>query len=161
MRLRPGARRRLGWLFVALPLLVAVGAYLASALAPALSRTHMKVLLAERVWMEEAGEVEGTTDASSAFRGTGRTLEDLYAEADAVRRRFRLGGALAGAYFGLVIGMRLLTLSVRRTRADYTIDRAACLSCGRCFASCPKERQRQKAIEAAQAPAGGQVAQRG
>jgi ferredoxin len=33
--------------------------------------------------------------------------------------------------------IKLMTLSLRRTLTDHVPDRAECLSCGRCFASCP------------------------
>ena len=57
---------------------------------------------------------------------------------------FALGGALFGAFIGLVIGGKLLALSVKRRRTDYEADRASCLACGRCYSYCPKEHERLK-----------------
>ena len=105
-----------------------------------------------RIW---AGRVPLVTDESKAFREshefrTARRPEqelyaDLYARAGDVRRRFEWGGAVALAFVALVIGLKLIQLAVRRTRSDYTADRATCLACGRCFKYCPKEQERRKA----------------
>ncbi len=48
---------------------------------------------------------------------------------------------------GLVVGVKLIYLSVRRRRADYQPDRAACVSCGRCFWYCPCEHARHGEIK--------------
>jgi NAD-dependent dihydropyrimidine dehydrogenase PreA subunit len=105
---------------------------------------HARVRLAERIWQEDAGDVEGTTDASDAFRATGRRTEDLYDEVRGIVGRFGVGGRAFGAFVGLAIAGRLIGLSVRRRRVDYEADRAACLACGRCFLYCPVERERLK-----------------
>ena len=52
---------------------------------------------------------------------------------------FRVAGAWFGAWVGLVIGVKLIHLSIRRRRTDYMPDRAGCVSCGRCFWYCPGE----------------------
>jgi NosR/NirI family nitrous oxide reductase transcriptional regulator len=109
-----------------------------------LARMHPRVRTAERVYLEETGKVEGTTDASDAFRATGRPSEELYREATVIRDRFALGGTLLGGFLGLVVAGKLVTLSVRRGRSDYEADRAGCFACGRCYQYCPKERQRWK-----------------
>ena len=160
---RRRGRRRLAALIVLLPLLVALGGWLGSRLADPLSRLDPTVRLAERVYLEETGQAVDTTEASDAFRNTGRTAEDLYSEAHLRRQRFaytggslaawtRLpiggklaavgGGAWLGAWVGLVICAKLLHLSVRRRRTDYQPDRINCLSCGRCFWYCPGQQAR-------------------
>jgi NosR/NirI family nitrous oxide reductase transcriptional regulator len=141
---RAEGRRRLGWLLVLLPVLVVVGGLVGWRLGPPMSRMHAAVRLAERVWLEEQGEVDDETDESQAFRRTGRPSEELYAEALGLRNQFALGGAALGAWTMLVVAVKLLALSVRRTRADYEADRGTCLACGRCFAYCPVERDRLK-----------------
>jgi len=141
---RAEGRRRVGRLLVLLPVLVAVGGVVGWWLGPPMSRMHATVRLAERVWLEEEGKVEGDTDESQAFRRTGRPSEELYAKALGLRGRFAVGGAALGAWVGLVVGVKLLALSIRRTRADYEADRSTCLACGRCFAYCPVERDRLK-----------------
>jgi len=138
------AKRRLAFFLFLLPVLVAAGGWGGYALKERLARVHPRVRTAERVYLEETGKVEGTTNASNAFRATGRTSEELYQEATAIRGRFAIGGALLGGFLGLVAGGKLLTLSVRRRRTEYEADRAGCFACGRCYQYCPKQRERWK-----------------
>ena len=145
---RPIGRRRLAILLVLVPVLLAGGAWGGWALGPAMARMHRTVRQADRVRLEEIGRVEGTEDLSDAFYDTQRPKEGLYAEADALVGRFRTGGLLLGLWAGLVVGMKLIHLSIYRRRTDYTPDRATCLSCGRCFAYCPVEQQRRKEKQA-------------
>ena len=114
-----------------------------------MSRSHPTVRLAERVMLEESDQVEGTTDASSAFRGSGKSTEALYSEASTIRSQFYLGGWLFGGFIGLVIGIKLINSSIRHNRTDYEADRASCLACGRCFQACPREHIRLKKLEEA------------
>jgi len=51
-----------------------------------------------------------------------------------------LAGAGLGLWCGLVIGVKLLTLGRVEKRESYTVNQAECLSCGRCYASCPRQR---------------------
>ena len=46
--------------------------------------------------------------------------------------------AVAGALAGLVVGITLIRLSVKRNRKQYEIDNADCVACGRCFGYCPQ-----------------------
>lgn len=144
---RVRGRKRLGWMLALAPLLVAAGALVGYALAIPLSEMHRDVRLAERIRLEETGKVEGTIDASDAFRNTGRPTSELYAEAIALRERFALLGSLLGGWVGLVVGVKLVSLSIRRKREDYAPDPAFCVSCGRCFEYCPNEQQRQGLIQ--------------
>ena len=141
-RPRSEGLRRLGLLVLILPVLVGAGSLLGRALGGPLSRLDTTVKTAERVRLEEDGLVEGTTDESDAFRQTARPPAELYAEAEAQRAKVRTGGMIWGGFFGLVIGIKLLSLSVRRKRTDYEPDKAKCVSCARCFESCPREHRR-------------------
>jgi len=161
---RPRAKRRLALLIALTPLLAIAGGWLGGLTGPLLARTHPTVQTARRVRMEETGAVKGTSDLSDAFRKTGRTHQQLYADAQAAADQFtakwtlvRLGGPegstrriafgwahLMGALLGLIVAGKLIQLSVRRTRTDYEPDRAKCLSCGRCFTYCPREQDRLK-----------------
>ncbi len=144
---RAKGRNRLAWMLALAPVVVVVGALAGHRLAIPLSRMHRDVRLAERIRLEETGKVEGTTDASDAFRNTGRPISELYAEAIALRDRFGLLGSLLGGWVGLVVGVKLVHLSIRRKRDEYAPDPAFCVSCGRCFEYCPSEHQRREAIE--------------
>jgi NosR/NirI family transcriptional regulator, nitrous oxide reductase regulator len=133
----------LGVLIVATPLLIIAGTLVGRHVAPALSRVDTRIQLADRVALEDAGEVEGRTDASTAFRASGRSVEQLRTEAADVEKRFRVGGAVVGAFLAMVVAGKLISLTLRRRRTDYEADRGACLACGRCFSYCPIERKRR------------------
>ena len=137
-------RKRLALLLGLLPVLVGLGLFAGGLLAVPFSKVHATVSLAERVRLEDTGKAEGTTDASEAFRETGRPTEELFAEAKVLRSRFVTGGRLLGAWLGLVIGIKLIYPTLRRRRTDYEADRGACLACGRCYDYCPVEHDRRK-----------------
>jgi NosR/NirI family transcriptional regulator, nitrous oxide reductase regulator len=139
---KPAARRRLAGLLLATPVMIAAGIGLGMLLAVPLSQMDPEVRLAERLRLEETAQVTGTTDASEAFRGTGRPIDELYAAASQRQARFRTLGGWLGAWIGLVIGVKLVSLSIRRKRTDYQPDRSRCVSCGRCYWYCPGEQVR-------------------
>ena len=141
---RTEGKRRLALLLAAGPVIVALAAFLGTFLAGPFSRMHTEVRLAERVWAEAAGKVAGTTVYSDAFYKTNEDPAALYARAEALRETFATGCAWLGGFLGLVIALKLIALSVRRTRGDYTPHRATCLSCARCFEFCPIEHVRRK-----------------
>ncbi|MDH4238110.1 MAG: 4Fe-4S dicluster domain-containing protein [Phycisphaerae bacterium] len=138
------SKRRLAFLIILLPILVLSFGWIGSILRPVTSRVHATVRLADRIYLEETGRAEDTTDASDAFRATGKDIKKLYAEALAIQARFGLGGWLSGGFVGLVIALKLIGMSLRRQRTDYEADRAGCMACGRCFEYCPKEHSKRK-----------------
>ncbi len=147
-----GHKARLAILLVLLVVNTGLGGWIISTLAEPLSRMHSTVRLAERVALEdaeratrdEASSSMGTTDASAAFRGTGRPVAELYADAGAIVDEYTLGGWIAGAFLGLLFSCKLISLSVFRKRLDYEADQSLCVSCGRCLAVCPLEQERRK-----------------
>jgi len=134
---RRAGKATLAALLLLLPVLVAVGGLLGWASSPMLSRVNHTVRLADRVWAEEQGLVEGTTDESDAFYHLGLPNTGLYREAGEIRTRYDIGSTLFVAWIGLVMGVRLIAMSVRRRREGYEIDPSACMACGRCYGSCP------------------------
>jgi len=138
------AKKRLVFLLLLLPVLVFLGGWAGSSLKGVTSRAHETVRLAKQIYLEETGKAVEVTDASSAFRATGKEINELYEQASNIRARFKLGGWILGGFIGLVIGLKLIGLSVWRQRTDYEADRASCLSCGRCFNYCPREHVRLK-----------------
>jgi ferredoxin len=129
--------RRLGWLFALLPVLAGAGIGAGLLAHAPLSRIHSTVRLAERVALEKSGKAPDTTVETRAFYETDKAADALYAQAAAIRGRFRTGSILLGAFLGLAVGVRLIAFSVRRRSADYRPDRADCFSCGRCMPYCP------------------------
>ena len=76
---------------------------------------------------------------------SGKTVAQIAAlwncppEAAVIRHKFSIGGWIFGVWVGLVIGAKLISLSVRRKRTDYEPDRGDCFACARCFEYCPNE----------------------
>jgi ferredoxin len=137
------AGRRLGALLFALPLLAILGGWLGWLAREALAQVHPRVRLADQLRREDAGVAKETTLRSDTFRQGDTPTAELHQEAAALRARFGAGGLAAGAFFGLALGGRLAALAVAKRRGGYEPDRGACLSCGRCFASCPIDHLRR------------------
>ena len=148
---RREGKGRLAVLVLLLPVLVAAGAWLGYESSAGLSRLDPRVSLADRIWLEEQQVVQGTTEQTEAFYELGEPNEVLYIEAAQIRKRFDRGAPLLGGWVALVIGLRLIGLSIRRRRERSEIDAAACVVCGRCFEVCPVERERVQKMSAVQA----------
>lgn len=132
-----GVRRVLLYMIV-LPLLMGVGAMLLRSVSDTLSLVNKRVQLLELVKTGQADTQSIETVELQAFFGKGGTVEDLQKEVEVVQSQFKMHSTWVGAFFGLVVGLTLLSLSLKRTRKTYTIDSAACISCGRCFSYCPQ-----------------------
>jgi NosR/NirI family transcriptional regulator, nitrous oxide reductase regulator len=145
------SKKLLGFLIILLPVLVLSGGWAGSRLGSSWARVHSTVRLAEQVNVENQGLTKETTDASSAFRSTGKPIKELYDEASAIGNRFNYGGWLFGGFVGLVAGLKLIMPSIRKQRTDYQADQAGCLACGRCFKSCPREHARLKKFQESRA----------
>jgi NAD-dependent dihydropyrimidine dehydrogenase PreA subunit len=141
------SKKRLGLLILLLPILVLLGGLAGYSSHKVLSRVDVTVRLADRIHLEETGQVTDTTDASSAFRGTGRTVQQLYEEVSIIQNKFATGSIILGAFLGMVIGIKLILGSIRWRRDDYEADRAGCFACGRCFAYCPREKVRREKLK--------------
>jgi polyferredoxin len=139
---RVKARSRLVLLLGLLPVMVAAGAGAGWIAYKPLARSHATVSLSDRIRMEDAGQVKGLTVESEAFRATARSTVDLHREALAIEAGFRRGTMVLGVFLALVVGVKLIALSVRRVSGGYSIDRGSCLSCARCFQFCPREHER-------------------
>lgn len=134
-------RRRLGWLLVLLPVLIAGGAWFGGQLAVPVSKLNPAVDLAERYIAEQKNPADHgvmTPDALSLERAAHNPEAILNAATD-LRQRFWLACVVFGGWVGLVIGVKLISLSLPTMRTDFEPDRGACLACARCFRSCPQE----------------------
>ncbi len=158
----------LGLSLVAALLAVAAG-WLGNHLAVAMSKQHPTVRLAERVAAEQAGKIVDNPEtdvvvgaaapiipdtpaerarlASKAFHQTGRPIPELLNEAIRIRQRFQLDGWLFGAFVGLVLGAKIISLAIPQPRNLYEPNRANCVACGRCYSYCPKELARVKRLQ--------------
>jgi hypothetical protein len=127
-------------LLVLLPILVLGGGWLGRQLAEPFSRMHATVRLAELLDEEGAESTKELSDEIKALFRADRPGESVRAEAAGIVDRFRSGTWWFGAWLGLVIGIKLIALSMRRARPEYEADRGACVACARCFDYCPGEK---------------------
>jgi NosR/NirI family transcriptional regulator, nitrous oxide reductase regulator len=137
------SKKRLAFLLILLPLFIFFGGWAGFSVKNTLAQMHPTVRLAERIRLEETGKVTGTTDASDAFRATGVENAELYEQASQIRDSFGIGSIILGGFIGLVIGLKLIVVSIWRERLFYEADRASCFACGRCFEFCPIEHKKR------------------
>lgn len=135
-----GVRRLLGY-FVVLPIMIVAGAFLMRIASPNLSRAHKDVRLYDQVIQHEAQPEEELSLELEAFYGQGRSVEEITALYEAKLVEYRFWSTIAGALIGLVIGLALIRLSVKRSRKQYEINHANCVACGQCFSYCPQNKQ--------------------
>jgi len=131
--------QRLAGILVLIPLLIIVGTWTGPRLARTLSGVDRRIQLLTQLEYEAAAPETEMTDQSSAFRAAGVSMATLQDEVAVLRRRFRSGGRILGAFLGLIVGCKLAALTLERASTDYAPNRSSCLACGRCFAYCPKD----------------------
>lgn len=135
----PGRREgkgRLVALLVLLPVLIAGGVLLGRQAGPVFARLDPTVQIAEEVSLKEHRLLESSW-MTTGYDQTGKPTAELYRAAGVIRGRITRAAGLFGGWLGLVIGLKLLALAVRRRRVDYQADPAACFSCARCYKFCP------------------------
>lgn len=132
--------------FVVLPLMIVAGALLLRFVSGELSRAHKDVRLYDMVIQQETDPQDVLSVELEAFYGQGGTVEELTQRYDVIQTDFKLYSTIAGALIGLVIGITLINLSVKRTRHQYGINHAACVACGRCFSYCPQNVKEKQTI---------------
>ena len=135
-----GVRRLLAY-FVVLPVMIIAGALLMRMASPNLSRAHKDVRLYDQVIQHEAQPEEELSLELEAFYEQGRSVEEITALYEAKVTEYRFWCTIAGALMGLVIGLALIRLSVKRSRKQYEINHANCVACGQCFNYCPQNKQ--------------------
>jgi hypothetical protein len=121
--------------------LIAAGTSLGSKLGVPASKLHPTVQSAERYARQQKDPVQYgvmTPEALSLERAE-RDPEALLKSAAQIRHRFALACMIFGGWVGLVLGAKLVSLSLRTRRTDFEPDRGACYACARCFRSCPNE----------------------
>lgn len=123
-----------------LPVLMIAGALIMRWSSPDLARANSEVRLYEMVTAYEASMDNEMEPEVEAFYSQGRNLGELEASKDDVLKSFRLYSTLAGILIGLVIGLKLLEMSLKRGRKEYEIDYANCVGCAKCFDYCPQNK---------------------
>lgn len=131
--------RHFVWTLALVPVWIIGGFGLGSQLGQPLARWSPDVLLAEQLTAEQVGLTDETTDATDAFRSSGRELREAYLVADTMQQRSSSLASWLGAWVGLVVAIKLVQLSMRRQRNDHLANRSGCVACGRCYRYCPVE----------------------
>lgn len=134
-------RRRFAWLVLLVPILVVVGGLLGRQIAGPVSTLNPTVELAERyiVQQQNPASYGVMTPEALALERAEYNPEAVLKSATDLRAKFRLACMIFGGWVGLVIGVKLASLSLRTKRTDFEPDRGACFGCARCFRSCPQE----------------------
>ena len=107
---RTKSRRSFILYFLLIPLFAASGAYILYNLAPALSVVNGNVSLAREIRNEKKTGVESLSKAVVAFKESGKTEEQLFAEEEAVIGRFQKGAPWAGIFLGASFGISMVSL---------------------------------------------------
>ena len=144
--------KRLAAFIVLVPLLMAGSGWIGSRLGDPLAGQHATVALAREIRAENAGLRTETTEKTRTFRASGKPDDALFLETEILQKQFTTGGWILGAFLGLIFGVKLIQLTLRRKQTGYQIDRGSCLSCARCFAYCPYELVRRGDITLEEVP---------
>jgi Fe-S-cluster-containing hydrogenase component 2 len=126
--------------FVFLPVMALTGAYLLRMMSEPLSHANREIRLYEMIAQNEREPQNILPLDAEVFYGQGGTIEQLTVRSEAIKADFKRYATGAGALTGLVIGLTLIRLSLKRTRKTYEINDAACVNCGKCFNYCPQNR---------------------
>ncbi|MBN1798213.1 MAG: 4Fe-4S binding protein [Spirochaetales bacterium] len=137
--------KRLMLLLILIPLLTGGGAVLGSQLGHVMSYLNSDVRLQTQINRENTTGTENYSEDSSFFRESRQTEEQLAEQVATTKADFYTGGFLLGGFIALVFALKLISLSLWRKRDEYEIDKAQCVSCGRCFEYCPVEAQHKRA----------------
>jgi len=132
-------RRRLAITILLLPLLLALGGWLGHRASGAFAGIDPTIIRANAAWQQEQHQPQANGIAVPLDPASPNIA--LYRRAVEIRRQFDLGTPFFGMWIGLVIGLKLVFLSIRRRRSEYEVDQAACLGCARCYAACPVDHQ--------------------
>jgi NosR/NirI family transcriptional regulator, nitrous oxide reductase regulator len=123
--------------FLVFPIWVGIGGFAGSKMQVPLSMLNRTVYLADLIVKHPEVKNDPLNIVVRTFMSLGKSTGKLMAEAVAIRKQFYIGGWLLGGFMGLVIGSRLMRLSVFRRRDDWEPNKTNCLSCARCMNYCP------------------------
>lgn len=119
------------------PALVVIGGWAGSRFHENLAMVNPTVRLAYTLSSKTNNITDNPSTEVSGFKGSGKTLENLYKEAASINRQFYIGGWLLGGFLGLIFGLTLAKQSFPLYRKEYVPNKGTCLSCGRCMDFCP------------------------
>jgi NosR/NirI family nitrous oxide reductase transcriptional regulator len=133
------SRNRFIIYMILVPVFTVAGAFIFYNMAPVLSRVNNDVRLAREIRTENEKGIEAISKAAVAFKESGNTEEQLFAQELIIIGRYKKASPWSGAFLGLVLGISLVSLTIRSSRTGYRPHQGKCYSCGRCFKYCPVE----------------------
>jgi len=122
---------------ILIPVFAVAGAFLLQNISPYLALVNKDVRLAKEIRIEKETGLESITKAAAAFRESGKTETELFAQEQIILGRFRKSSPWAGIFLGISLGIAVFSLTIRSKREGYVPDKGKCYSCGRCFKYCP------------------------
>lgn len=137
-------RRRTVLLTLALPVFALAFTWLGGRAALLTLPLHPDGKLAALVAAEQRGDLSAPLpDEIVAFHQHGSDQAAVMARAATLEREFLLLGRILGGCFGLLLALKLARIFFPQANPDYQTDDGRCVSCARCFSSCPYELQRR------------------
>jgi NosR/NirI family nitrous oxide reductase transcriptional regulator len=136
-------KRRVAILLVVTLLIIASGGFAGRMMSIPLSRINPQVVLADQLIHPDATATGALSLEAEAFKTTGTSEDELFAEVKAIKDSFNTGGIAFGLFVGIVFSIALIGLAVRKKTERYAPDRLLCFSCGRCAQACPKEKRKR------------------
>ena len=144
---RKTGRSRFALYLLLIPVLTLAGWFLTEKTHMHLAAINPVVSLAREMRSEELTGVPAISKEAVTFKESGENTEDLYLNETVVTERFRKGSRWVGLFFGASLGIALFASTRREERPDYIPDRGKCVSCARCFESCPVTKNDMKQPE--------------
>ncbi|MGE5424318.1 MAG: 4Fe-4S binding protein [Syntrophothermus sp.] len=134
----PGVRRKqFITVLTIIPVLVVLLGFLGSRLNESFAIVNPAVVLSKDISDPVKMLPENETQAIKAFKSSGKSTEEVVAEAGLIIEKFRTGGWILGGFIGLVTGILVVSSFIHRYRTIYEPDKGQCLSCARCVDYCP------------------------
>jgi polyferredoxin len=120
-----------------LPVWMIAGGFVGSKSHIYMSKANQTVNLAELLITQPGLKNDPDHIDVQTFLASGKTMDELVAEASLIRQQFYYGGWLLGAFLGLAFGLLFVRKTIYRNRKDYEPDKTNCVSCARCMDFCP------------------------
>ena len=119
------------------PVWIVVGGFVVSLAHPFISKAHPDVYMAEMLIAHPEIKNDPNNLDVQTFLASGKSMDQLVAEAKLIRKKYHTGSWILGGFLGLALGLMLMNQFVVRRRTDYTPNKTGCYSCGRCMNYCP------------------------
>ncbi|MBI9016943.1 MAG: 4Fe-4S binding protein [Phycisphaerae bacterium] len=130
-------RKRFIILLALTPVIIGIGIIIGGLLSDSIAKIDPDIKTAILLQAEIETNNQGSSDETIAFYKTNQPVEEFFTQVNATRGSYNTATKIAGGFMGLVIALKLLSLSIYRRRTEYQPNPATCYSCGQCFQSCP------------------------